>query len=122
MTDIRVEGLQRISPGTVFASIPINVGDQVEEYVIRTSIRNLFATGNFDDVQIGSDGNILVVVVAERPSISEINIEGNKAIETDALLDGLKDAGLSIGQVFQRSTLEGMQIELQETICASGSI
>ena len=52
VTDIRVEGLQRISPGSVFASIPINVGDQVEEYIIRTSIRNLFATGNFDDVQM----------------------------------------------------------------------
>ena len=120
VTDIRVEGLQRISPGTVFASIPINVGDQVEEYIIRTSIRNLFATGNFDDVQIGSDGNVLVVLVAERPSISEINIEGNKAIETDALLDGLKDAGLSIGQVFQRSTLEGMQIELQRQYVLQG--
>ena len=55
MADIRVEGLQRISPGTVFASIPISVGDEIEEYVIRTSIRNLFATGNFDDIQIGSD-------------------------------------------------------------------
>ncbi len=69
---------------------------------------------------IGQDGNVLVIVVTERPSISEINIEGNKAIETEALLDGLKGAGLSVGQVFQRSTLEGMQLELQRQYVLQG--
>ena len=63
---------------------------------------------------------MLVVIVAERPSISEINIEGNKAIETEALLDGLKGAGLAVGQVFQRSTLEGMQLELQRQYVQQG--
>jgi outer membrane protein assembly factor BamA len=63
---------------------------------------------------------VLVVVVAERPSISEINIDGNKAIETEALLDGLKGAGLAVGQVFQRSTLEGMQLELQRQYVTQG--
>jgi outer membrane protein insertion porin family len=63
---------------------------------------------------------VLVIIVAERPSISEINIEGNKAIETEALLDGLKGAGLSVGQVFQRSTLEGMQLELQRQYVLQG--
>ena len=120
IADIRVEGLQRISAGSVFAALPVAVGDTIDEYAIRASARSLFATGNFDDIRIGRDGNVLVVVVAERPSISEINIEGNKAIETEALLDGLKGAGLAVGQVFQRSTLEGMQLELQRQYVQQG--
>jgi outer membrane protein insertion porin family len=120
ISDIRVEGLQRISAGSVFASLPVGVGDTADEYAIRASARSLFATGNFDDIRIGRDGNVLVVVVAERPSISEINIDGNKAIETEALLDGLKGSGLAVGQVFQRSTLEGMQMELQRQYVQQG--
>ena len=103
--DIRVEGLQRISAGSVFAALPVGVGDVVNEYAIRSASRSLFYTGNFDDIRIGRDGNVLVVMVTERPSISEINIEGNKAIETEALLDGLKGAGLAVGQVFQLSLI-----------------
>jgi outer membrane protein insertion porin family len=120
ISDIRVEGLQRISAGSVFAALPVAVGDVVDERTIRAATRSLFATGNFDDIQIGQDGNVLVIIVTERPSISEINIEGNKAIETDALLDGLKNAGLAVGQVFQRSTLEGMQQELQRQYVMQG--
>jgi outer membrane protein insertion porin family len=120
ISDIRVEGLQRVSAGTVFAALPFAVGDSVDEPTIRSATRSLFATGNFDDIRIGQDGTVLVVVVTERPSISEINIEGNKAIETEALLDGLKGAGLSVGQVFQRSTLEGMQLELQRQYVLQG--
>ena len=120
ISDIRVEGLQRISAGSVFAALPVAVGDVVDERAVRAAARGLFATGNFDDIRIGRDGNVLVVMVAERPSISEINIEGNKAIETEALLDGLKGAGLAVGQVFQRSTLEGMQLELQRQYVQQG--
>ncbi len=120
ISDIRVEGLQRVSAGTVFAALPFAVGDTVDEPTIRAATRSLFATGNFDDIRIGQDGNVLVVVVTERPSISEINIEGNKAIETEALLDGLKGAGLSVGQVFQRATLEGMKLELQRQYVLQG--
>lgn len=120
VSDIRVEGLQRISAGTVFSAMPIAVGDVANEYSIRETARRLFDTGNFDDIRIGRDGNVLVVVVVERPSISGIDIEGNKAIETDVLLDGLKGAGLAVGQVFQRSTLEGMQLELQRQYVQQG--
>lgn len=120
VSDIRVEGLQRISAGTVFSAMPIAVGDTANEYSIRAAARELFYTGNFDDIRIGRDGDVLVVVVVERPSISGINIEGNKAIETDVLLDGLKGAGLAVGQVFQRSTLEGMQLELQRQYVQQG--
>lgn len=120
ISDIRVEGLQRISAGSVFAAMPLAVGDLVDAHAIRAASRALFASGNFDDIRIGRDGNVLVVMVTERPSISEINIEGNKAIETEALLDGLKGAGLAVGQVFQRSTLEGMQLELQRQYVQQG--
>jgi len=120
ISDIRVEGLQRISAGSVFAALPVGVGDIVDGRVVREAARSLFATGNVDDIRIGRDGNVLVVMVVERPSISEINIEGNKAIETEALLDGLKGAGLAVGQVFQRSTLEGMQLELQRQYVQQG--
>jgi outer membrane protein insertion porin family len=120
ISDIRVEGLQRVSAGTVFAALPFAVGDAVDEQMIRAATRNLFATGNFDDISIGQDGNVLVILVTERPSISEINIDGNKAIETEALMDGLKGAGLAVGQVFQRSTLEGMQLELQRQYVLQG--
>ncbi|MGB1142339.1 MAG: outer membrane protein assembly factor BamA, partial [Halioglobus sp.] len=120
ISDIRVEGLQRISAGSVFAALPVGVGDIVDARVVREASRSLFATGNFDDIRMGRDGNVLVVIVAERPSISEINIDGNKAIETEALLDGLKGAGLAVGQVFQRSTLEGMQLELQRQYVQQG--
>ena len=112
VADIRVEGLQRIAPGSVFAALPVSVGDVVDGASVRSISRNLFYTGNFDDISVGRDGNVLVLTVAERPSISEITIDGNKAIETEALLDGLKGAGLAVGQVFQRSTLDGMQLEL----------
>lgn len=120
ISDIRVEGLQRISAGSVFAALPVAVGDLVDERAVRAAARGLFSTGNFDDIRIGRDGNVLVVVVTERPSITEINIEGNKAIETEALLEGLKGAGLAVGQVFQRSTLEGMQLELQRQYVQQG--
>jgi outer membrane protein insertion porin family len=120
ISDIRVEGLQRISAGTVFAALPIGVGDLVDERAVGAAARSLFATGNFDDIRIGRDENVLVVILAERPSINEINIEGNKAIETEALLDGLNGAGLAVGKVFQRSTLEGMQLELQRQYVQQG--
>ena len=120
VSDIRVEGLQRISAGSVFAALPVGVGDVVDTYAVRAAAKSLFSTGNFDDISVGRDGNVLVVSVAERPSISEINIEGNKAIETEALLSGLKGAGLAVGQVFRRSTLEGMQLELQRQYVLQG--
>ena len=120
VSDIRVEGLQRISAGSVFSAMPLAVGDVADENALQAASRSLFATGNFDDIQIGKDGNVLVIIVAERPSISDISIDGNKAIETEALLEGLKAAGLAVGQVFQRSTLEGMQLELQRQYVQQG--
>ncbi|MDB6063145.1 MAG: outer membrane protein assembly factor BamA [Verrucomicrobiaceae bacterium] len=120
VSDIRVEGLQRISAGTVFAAMPINVGDQVSPDGVSAAIRSLFQTGNFDDVQIAHEGGVMVVKVQERPSISEIKIDGNKALKTEMLLDGLKKQGLAEGQVFKRSTLEMMRQELTRQYVSQG--
>lgn len=120
VNDIRIEGLQRVSAGSVFAALPIDIGDSVDARVISTAARAIFDTGNFQDIQIGIDAGVLVVTLQERPSISEINIEGNKAIETDALLDGLREQGMAEGRVFQRATLEGMRRELARQYSAQG--
>ena len=120
VSDIRVEGLQRISPNSVFTALPVNVGDTATDEAIADAIRSLFYTGNFDDIAIAQDGSVLVVNVVERPSINEINIEGNKAIETEQLLKGLKGAGLAEGNVFRRSTLENMKQELMRQYVGQG--
>ncbi len=118
--DIRIEGLQRISAGSVFSILPLNIGDSSDPEGLRNTARSLFASGNFNDVKLLRDGDVLVIQVVERPSISEINLEGNKAIESEALLDGLKSSGLSEGQVLKRSTLEGMRLELQRQYVSQG--
>ncbi len=120
VSDIRVEGLQRISAGAVFAAMPINVGDQIQDETLRSTMRSLFKTGNFDDVRVGREGSVLVVTVQERPSISEIVIEGNKQLKTEDLKKNLEKAGLSEGQVFKRSTLEQMRQELGRAYAAQG--
>lgn len=118
--DIRIEGLQRISAGAVFNVLPLQVGDEVDAETLARSARILFKTGNFQDIQLGRDGDVLVVLVSERPSISKIEIEGNKSIETENLMDGLSKAGLSEGSVFQRATLDRLKLELERQYVAQG--
>ena len=120
ISDIRVEGLQRISAGTVFSAIPYNVGDDIGVAEIRGIARSLFQTENFDDVQIGRDGNVLVIVVKERPTIDSIEFEGNKAIKTEALLEGLEKSGLAEGQIFQKVTLEHIASDLESQYVSQG--
>ncbi len=120
ITDIRVNGLQRVSAGSVFGALPLNVGDAVDENRLVDATRSLFKTGFFQDIRLGREGNVLVVDVVERPSISAIEIEGNKAIATDDLLKGLKQSGLAEGEIFQQATLEGVRNELQRQYVAQG--
>ncbi|GLS27999.1 outer membrane protein assembly factor BamA [Marinibactrum halimedae] len=120
VNDIRLQGLQRVSAGTVFASLPIQVGAQISDVEIQQLSRALFRTGFFEDISIGRDGSVLVVTVKERPAISTINIEGNKAIKTEDLLSGLTENGLAEGQIFKRATLEGLTQELQRQYVAQG--
>jgi outer membrane protein insertion porin family len=118
--DIRIEGLQRVSAGTVFASLPLSVGDIVDEATIREATRSLFRTGYFADVVMARENGILVVGLVERPAVTEINLDGNKAIETDQLLDALRDNGLAEGQIFRQVILEGMSQELQRQYVSQG--
>ncbi|OOZ41188.1 outer membrane protein assembly factor BamA [Solemya pervernicosa gill symbiont] len=118
--DIRVEGLQRISAGTVFNYLPVKVGDQLNDSSSSDSIRSLFKTGFFKDVRLEREGDVLVVFVVERPAISDVNISGNKDIETEQLLEGLKQVGLAEGRVFDRSLLAKVEQELQRMYFARG--
>ncbi len=111
--DIRVEGLQRISAGTVFNYLPVTVGDEIGPGESARILRALYQTGFFKDIRLERDGDVLIVAVVERPAIADIEITGNKDIETDALLGALKDIGLAEGRVFNRSVLAKIEQELQ---------
>ena len=118
--DIRIGGLQRVSAGSVFSVMPVAVGDIVDEYDLQNVAKTLFKTGQFDDIQIGREGNTLIISLVERPSIASIELEGNKAIKSEDLLKGLKEAGLSQGQVFKRSILNGLALEIQRQYISQG--
>ncbi|MBX9609262.1 MAG: outer membrane protein assembly factor BamA [Gammaproteobacteria bacterium] len=118
--DIRVEGLDRISPGAIFNYLPISVGDSVDEKRSRDGVRALFKTGLFKDVRLERDGDVLVVIVQERETISDITFEGNKAIKTEDLLKGLKDVGFAKGEVFNESKLDKVRQELKRQYYANG--
>lgn len=120
ISDIRINGLQRVSAGSVFGALPLNVGDQADEQSLAEATRALFKTGFFQDIQLGQDGTVLVVSVTERPSISSIKIEGNTSITTEDLLKGLEKSGLAEGEIFERATLEGVRNELLRQYVAQG--
>ena len=120
VSDIRVNGLQRVSAGSVFGALPLNVGEKVDDRTLVEATRALFKTGFFQDIQLGRDADVLVINVVERPSISAIEIEVNKAIKTEDLLKGLNQSGLAEGEIFQRATLEGVRNELQRQYVSQG--
>ena len=120
VSDIRVEGLQRISAGTVFEAFSIDVGDTVDDVRLATASKRLFKTALFNDISLKRDGDILIVQVVELPTITQLEIKGNKAIETEALEAGLKQSGLAEGLVFKRSTLERISLELERQYVAQG--
>ena len=104
--DIRVEGLQRISEGTIYNYLPVNIGDRMDQRRIQEAIRALFGTGFFSDIELRRDGETLVVVVQERPSIESFEVTGNKDIKTEDLQKSLRGVGLAPGKTFDRSVLE----------------
>lgn len=118
--DIRVEGVQRTEAGTVFNYLPIKVGDEATDEKVSAAIKALYATGFFRDVQIDAQGDVLVVVVDERPTISAISFSGNKEFETDMLRNAMKDTGLVEGRIFDRSTLEKANQELKRQYVSRG--
>ena len=118
--DIRVEGLRRISPGTIFTYLPVKVGDRFDEAQAGDAIRALFKTGFFKDVQVEREGATLVVIVDERPSIASISFNGNENLETDTLTDSLKEIGFAEGEVFNRSIFDQVEQELRRTYFSQG--
>jgi outer membrane protein insertion porin family len=118
--DIRVEGLQRISEGTVYNYMPVNIGDRLDQRRQQEAIRALFATGFFRDIELRRDGSTLVVVVHERPSIESFEITGNKDIKTEDLQKSLRSVGLAAGKTFDRSVLEEVEGYLTDQYFSRG--
>jgi len=112
--DMRVEGLQRISEGTVFNYLPVNVGDTIDSIRVQEAVRALYDQALFDDIEMRRDGNILVIVVRERPSIESFTIDGNKDIKTEDLMESLRGVGLARGRTFDRSVLDNVGMFLRE--------
>lgn len=120
ISDIRVDGLKRVSAGTIFSDFPVSAGESIDSERLASATKSLFATGLFTDIQLYREGSDLVIKVEERPSISKIDISGNKDISEDDLRDGLKKAGLSEGNVFKRVTLERLELEILRSYVAQG--
>ena len=120
VSDIRIIGLQRVSTGSIFNVIPISVGDKIDSRKSNDIVKSLFSTEQFDDIQIGKDGNTLIITVTERPSISAIDISGNKALKTEQLMESLDGVGIKEGEVYKRSTLEKVKSELVRSYASNG--
>ena len=120
VSDIRIIGLQRVSTGSIFNVIPIGVGDRIDIRKSNDIVKSLFSTEQFDDIQIGKDSNTLIITVVERPSISAIEISGNKALKTEQLLESLNGVEISEGKVYKRSTLDKMKAELVRSYASQG--
>lgn len=118
--DIRIDGLQRISAGTVFNYLPIQVGDTFNQMRSAEAIRALFKTGFFKDVRMERDGDVLIIHVVERPAIAKITLEGNKDIKTEDLLKVLNENGVEEGKVFNRQVLDRMEQGLRQQYFSRG--
>ncbi|WP_282099348.1 outer membrane protein assembly factor BamA [Deefgea sp. CFH1-16] len=118
--DIRVEGLQRTDPGTVFNYLTVKVGDKFDEAQASEAIRALFATGFFDDVRIEVDKNVIVITVEERPTVAQINVNGAKLLEKDQVKAAFKGQNLAEGRIFQQEVLDAAVNELKQQYYARG--
>ena len=120
VTDIQLRGLQRVSAGTVFNLLPLNVGDTVTITDVRHLVRTLFRAGYFADIAVAEEAGTLIVTLTERPAIESIELKGNKALKTEMLMESLGEAGLREGEIFQQATLERIGIELTRSYLAQG--
>lgn len=111
--DIRVEGLQRVEPGTIFASLPFRVGETYSDDKGSTAIRALFSLGLFKDVRLEVSGDVLVVVVEERPTVADVDFVGSKEFDKDALKKSLREIGLADGQPFDKALADRAEQELK---------
>src|SRR5437763_8329986 len=118
--DIRVEGVQRTEAGTIFSYLPIKVGERVDDEKIAAAVKALYATGFFRDVRLEAQGDVLVVVVQERPTISSLTFVGNKEFDTDTIKKALKDIGIAEARIFDRSALDRAEQELKRQYITRG--
>ncbi len=118
--DIRVEGLQRISEGTVFNYLPVNIGDTLDQRRVQEALRAVYSTEFFKDVEIRWDRGTLVIAVLERPSIESFTISGNEDIKTEDLEESLAGIGLRTGRILNRSVLEDVEQSLTEQYFSQG--
>lgn len=118
--DIRVEGVQRTEPGTVFSYLPVRVGDTMTDEKASEAIKALFATGFYRDVRLEVEGDVLVVHVEERPAIASVDITGAKEFDKDTLRKTLRDQGLAESRIFDRAVLERAEQELKRQYLARG--
>lgn len=118
--DIRVEGVQRTEAGTVFSYLPVRVGDRFDPERGTQAIRALYASGLFKDVRLEVDGDVLVVIVEERPAIAVVDLAGVKEFEKDQVLKSLREVGLADGRIFDRSLLERAEQELRRQYLSRG--
>src|SRR5215213_9695757 len=118
--DIRVEGLQRTEPGTIFSYLPVKVGETMNEEKAQAALRTLYATGFFKDVRLDVDNNVLVVTVEERPAIASIDFSGMKEFEPDAVRKVLREVGMAEGRIFDRAVLDNTELEIKRQYLARG--
>lgn len=114
MEDVRVDGLQRVSLGSVLAELPLNRGDRVDESDAPEWLRQVYSTGYFYDVQVEREANVLVFSVIERPAIESISFDGNSTIPSETLKRVFEDVGLAEGEIYSQSLLESIQLELEK--------
>ncbi|WP_201551092.1 outer membrane protein assembly factor BamA [Psychrobacter sp. DD43] len=120
VTDIGFNGLQRLTPDSLYPVLPITIGDTVNDANLAASIKALYATENFADIQSRIEGGNLRFDVVERPTIAEVNFDGNKLIPKEGLEQGLNNAGLAVGNVLKQATLQGVANELQQQYISQG--
>ncbi len=120
ISDIRVDGLQRISEGNVFSFIPVEVGDTLTPALGRSTIRDLYRTGFFDDVKLSRDGNVLIITVEERPAISAVTITGNRQIRDEDMMPALASIGIAEGEIFNQLDLDRVRQELIQQYFSRG--
>jgi len=120
ISDIIVDGYQRISAGIIYGLLPVSIGDEVTENVPAQIIRDLVQSGYFDEVEVSRQGNDLIVTVVERPSVAEITIEGNSILQTEDILENMASADIAEGQIFTRAALEAIQQGIQDVYSSRG--
>ena len=120
VSDIRVDGLQRTEPGTIFSQLPVKVGEKFTDELATESVRRLYATGLFNDVRIDTSNRVVVVIVQERPTIASVTFTGMREFESKTIIESLKQVGFGEGRIFDQSMLEQAEFELKQQYLSKG--